>query len=80
MALATPSSALAAGAGVAAGEAGGVSATRLGFALAGFSLVTAATVAAWARLHDRTRSRNPIVFVLGAVALAVTYVAMAAAW
>jgi hypothetical protein len=80
LALATPSSALAAGAGAVAGAAGGVSAAHLGLALACFSLVIASAVAAWARLHDRTRNRNPIVFVLGAVGLAMIFVGMAAAW
>lgn len=80
LAVATPSSALAAGAGIVAATAGGASVLTLGSGLAIVSLVITATVTAWARVHDRMRKKNPIVFVVGVVAIASAAVGASAVW
>jgi hypothetical protein len=90
LALGTPSSALAAGAGAIAGAvvsagtptASGTSITpaALACALAVASWASTGAVGGWARLHDRSRTRNPIAFALGAVAIAVALMGAAQAW
>jgi hypothetical protein len=77
LALATPSSALAAGAGGVAAFANPVPAWQVVPALASWALVLAVAVGVWARSHQRTARRSATVFVigvslLGAIATAVT--------
>jgi hypothetical protein len=79
LALATPSTALAAGAGAVAGAAAGAKPALLGAGLAVASLASTLSIAAWARAHDRSRRRNPVVFALGVAAIVIVLTAAASA-
>jgi hypothetical protein len=80
LALATPSSAMAATAGALAAAAARTSPLALGAALGLASLGSTACVAVWARAHDRSEKRSPVLFVVGVVALSIAMLGAASAW
>lgn len=78
--IGTPTSVLAAGTGAISGAAAGTPPLPLVAAVSASAWAATTLLAAWARLHRRTRRRNPVVFVLGAMAVAALVVAGASAW
>jgi hypothetical protein len=80
LALATPSSAMAATAGAIAAGAARASPWALAAGLWLASLASTSFVAVWARVHDRSERRSPVVFVLGVVAVALAMLGAASAW
>jgi hypothetical protein len=80
LALATPGTALAATAGVAAGWACPSAPAPLAFALAGWAMALSTVVGLWGRRHDRTRDRRAILFHLGVIAIAIAAIGGVLAW
>ncbi len=80
LALATPSSALAATAGAMAGTLAHVPVLPLGAASGAWAVPVACAVAVWARWHDLRTRRSPTVFVIGALVVAGVATGIAAAW
>jgi hypothetical protein len=80
LALVLPSSALAATAGAVAGAVTHVPALPLGGAASAWAIPIAATIAAWARFHDRRTRRSPTLFVVGVVVVAALATGAGVAW
>jgi hypothetical protein len=78
--IGTPTSVLAAGTGAISGAAAGAPPLPLAAAVSTSAWAVTILLSAWARVHQRTRRRNPVVFVLGAIAVAALVVAGASAW
>jgi hypothetical protein len=77
LAIAAPTSAFAATAGVGAGIAAGVPAPSLGGALGTWAVVLSGIVGAWGRRHDRTEQRSPVLFACGVALIALASVTIA---
>ncbi len=80
LALATPSSALGATAGVLAGTFAHEHALALGGAAGAWAIPIACAVATWARWHDLRTRRSPVLFVVGMLVVAGVAVGVVAAW
>lgn len=80
LALAAPSSALAATAGVVAGTLAHVPALPLGAGAGAWAIPVACAVAAWARWHDRRTRRNPTLFVVGVLVVGAVATGVAGLW
>ncbi len=80
LALATPATALAASAGLAASIACRLGPASLTGALAIWAACLACAVGAWGRHHERSRKRSAALFATGVVMIAIVAVAAVLAW